>query len=94
MRETPVAKEALVTVYHDFDEDPMGPFGTGPAVDDGEPWVDPIAEGFGEDGVYGPIAYTDPIYEQFGDYDAFGPFAWRNIDYFAEEEERRYSEGG
>lgn len=51
-------------VFHD--EDPNGPFGTGPALPDPEPLYDRL---------------YDPIFEQFGDYDAFGPFAWREIDY-------------
>ena len=38
------------------DEDPLGPFGNGPAIDDtDEAWVDPVYEGFGDDAAFGPI---------------------------------------
>jgi hypothetical protein len=80
---------------HDFEDDPMGPFGTGPVIEEpDEPWVDPVSDGFGADGAYGPVGYTDPIYEAFGDYDAFGPFASRDIDYLADEDGQPYPEEG
>ena len=49
------------TVPSDGD-DPLGPFGTGPAMDDPEPWVDPVYEQFGDYDPFGPWASRDADY--------------------------------
>jgi hypothetical protein len=43
-------------------DDPLGPFGTGPAMDDPEPWVDPIFEQVGEYDPYGSWADREVDY--------------------------------
>lgn len=41
---------------HDFEDDPMGPFGMGPAIED------PIYEAFGDYDLFGPFAWRDIDY--------------------------------
>ena len=45
-----------------FGEDPLGPFGTGPAVPDPDPTYDPIYEQFGDYDLYGPFASREADY--------------------------------
>jgi len=44
------------------DEDPLGPFGTGPAIDDSDPLYDPIYEQFGDYDLFGPFASREADY--------------------------------
>jgi hypothetical protein len=55
VKEVTVMKEV---VFHD--EDPNGPFGTGPAAP--EPYVDPIFEQFGDYDAFGPFAWREIDY--------------------------------
>jgi hypothetical protein len=77
-RETPASTKEVLSMsdytLDQFDslleEDPMGPFGTGPAVEDDSPF-EPVEE----------TDFDAVLFEQFGDFDAFGPFRSRYEDY-------------
>ena len=63
-----------------LEEDRMGPFGTGPVVEDDLSFDDPSLD--------------DQLYEKFGDFDAFGPFRSRYEDYSDPEAEWPYVDLG